>query len=143
MRGARRGFCRKLICAHEKGTQMVEITIDTDKAIFEVEGWDKLWSLRSRLEIPLSHIKGAHADSHPAMGWFDGIKLMGTALPNIFRAGAFYQDGGLVFWDVHHPEKTIVVDLEHERFQKLVVEVDDTEAAVARINSALAGQSKL
>jgi hypothetical protein len=102
---------------------MVEITIEMDKAIFEVEGWDKLWSLRSRLEIPLAHIKGAHVDPHPAMGWFDGIKLMGTGLPHIFRAGTFYQDGGFVFWDVHHPEKTIVVDLEHERFQKLVVEV--------------------
>lgn len=116
---------------------MVEITIEIDKAIFEVEGWDKLWSLRSRLEIPLAHIKGAHADPHPAMGWFDGIKLMGTGLPHIFRAGTFYQDGGFVFWDVHHPEKTIVVDLEHERFQKLVVEVADPEAAVARINTAL------
>jgi hypothetical protein len=116
---------------------MVEITIEMDKAIFEVEGWDKLWSLRSRLEIPLSHIKGARADSHPAMGWFDGIKLMGTGLPNIFRAGTFYQDGGFVFWDVLHPEKTIVVDLEHERFQKLVIEVSEPEREVTRINNAL------
>jgi hypothetical protein len=116
---------------------MVEIKIEIDKAIFEVEGWDKLWSLRSRLEIPLSHIKGAHADSHPAMGWFQGLKLAGTDVPNIFRAGAFYQDGGLVFWDVRHPEKTIVVELEHERFQKLVVEVADPEQAVAQINNAL------
>jgi hypothetical protein len=116
---------------------MIEIKIEIDKAIFEVEGWDKLWSLRSRLEIPLSHIKGAHADSHPAMGWFQGLKLAGTDLPNIFRAGAFYQDGGLVFWDVRHPEKTIVVELEHERFQKLVIEVADPERAVAQINNAL------
>lgn len=116
---------------------MVEITIEGEKAVFEVQGWDKLWSLRSRLEIPLSHVRGAHADPHPAMGWFDGIKLMGTGLPNIFRAGTFYQEGGLIFWDVHHPEKTIVVDLEHERFQKLVVEVDEPEQAVARLNNAL------
>jgi hypothetical protein len=131
MRGDHRNFCRTLIYSREKGNQMVEITIEADKAIFEVEGWDKLWSLRSRLEIPLSHIKGAHADSHPAMGWFQGLKLMGTDLPNIFRAGTFYQEGGLVFWDVHHPEKTIVVELEHERFEKLVIEVDDTEAAIS------------
>ena len=32
---------------------MVEITIENDKAIFEVQGWDKLWSLRSRLEVSL------------------------------------------------------------------------------------------
>jgi hypothetical protein len=116
---------------------MVEITIEAEMAVFEVQGWDKLWSLRSRLEIPLSHIKGAHADPHPAMGWFDGFKLAGTALPNIFRAGMFYQEGGFVFWNVHHPEKTIVVNLEHERFQKLVIEVADPAAAVALISNAL------
>ena len=29
---------------------MVEISIERDKAVFEVQGWDQLWSLRSRLE---------------------------------------------------------------------------------------------
>ena len=54
---------------------MVEITIDGDKAVFEVEGWHKLWSLRSRLEIPLAHIIRVHPDPQPAMGWFAGLKV--------------------------------------------------------------------
>src|SRR5260370_34440147 len=109
---------------------MVEIQIEAEKAVFEVEGWDKLWSLRSRLEIPLSHIKGAHADPSPAMGWFQGLKLAGTDLPNIFRAGTFYQEGKLVFWDVREPERTIVIDLGHEKYAKLIIEVADPQAAV-------------
>jgi hypothetical protein len=116
---------------------MVTITIQDNKALFEVEGWDKLWSLRSRLEIPLSHIKGAHADPHPAMGWFQGLKLGGTDVPNIFRAGTFYQEGDLVFWDVHNPENTIVVELEHERYGKLIIEVEDSQSAVRLINHAI------
>jgi hypothetical protein len=116
---------------------MVEISVVGDMAVFEVEGWDKLWSLRSRLEIPLAHIKGAHADPAPAMGWFDGLKLIGTAIPNIFKAGTFYQDGGYVFWDVHHPEKTIVIELDHEHFAKLIIEVADPNAAVSLISKAL------
>ena len=115
---------------------MVEIAIEGETAIFEVRGQDKLWSLRSRLELPLAHIKGAHADPQPAMGWFQGLKLAGTALPNLFRAGTFYQDGGLVFWDVRHPEKTIVVELAHETYRKLVIEVADPDVAVALINNA-------
>jgi hypothetical protein len=117
---------------------MVEIEIEGDKVIFEVQGWDKLWSLRSRLEMPLAHIEGARVDTQPAMGWFQGLKLAGTDIPNIFRAGTFYQEGGLVFWDVHHPEQTIVVELAHERYKKLVVEVADPEAAVKLLNDALA-----
>lgn len=41
---------------------MVDVTIDGEHAVFEVEGWDRLWSLRSRLEIPLAHISGVEAN---------------------------------------------------------------------------------
>ncbi len=116
---------------------MVEIRIEGDKAIFEVQGWDKLWSLRSQLELPLAHIRDAHADSEPAMGWFQGLKIAGTDLPNIFRAGTFYQQGELVFWDVHEPAKTIVIELDHERYRKLIIEVADPEGEVEKIRTSL------
>ena len=119
---------------------MVEIRIEGERAVFEVEGWDKLWSLRSRLEIPLEHVRGAHWDPEPAMGWFQGLRLAGTDLPNLFKAGTFYQDGGLVFWDVLHAERTIVIDLDHERYEKLVVEVADPAGAVALLTRAIAGR---
>ena len=118
---------------------MVSISIEGDKAVFEVQGWDKLWSLRSRLEIPLSHIKGAHSDPPPAMGWFDGLRLAGTDLPNIFRAGTFYQQGELVFWDVREPKNTIVIELEHERYKKLIIEVENPEQEVKKINQIRGG----
>ena len=119
---------------------MVEIRVEGDRAVFEVQGWDKLWSLRSRLEIPLAHIRGAHWDPKPAMGWFQGLKLAGSDLPNLFKAGTFYQEGGLIFWDVRHPEHALAVDLEHERYRKLVIEVDDPNAEAALINDALAAR---
>src|SRR2546421_12173661 len=113
---------------------MVELTLSHDKLMLEVQGMHKLWALKSRLEIPWDHLRAVHADPEPAMGWFQGLKLSGTDLPNIFRAGTYYQDGGFVFWDVRHPENTIVVDLNHERFKKLIIEVEDPNAAVRMIN---------
>jgi hypothetical protein len=118
---------------------MVEIRLEAGKAVFEVQGWDKMWSLRSQLEIPLSHIRGAYADPEPAMGWLQGLKIAGTDLPNIFRAGTFFQQGELVFWDVHKPAKTILIELEHERYKKLIIEVEDPEREVQTIRAALAG----
>ncbi len=73
------------------------------------------------------------------MGWFQGLKLAGTDLPNIFRAGTYYQKGELVFWDVHNPENTIVIELEHERYKKLVIQVGDPEQEVKKINSSSGG----
>lgn len=69
------------------------------------------------------------------MGWFEGIKLLGTGIPNFFRAGTFYQDGELVFWDVRNPENTIVIELEHENFRKLIVEVETPASAIALLES--------
>jgi hypothetical protein len=119
---------------------MVEIRIEGDQAIFEVQGWDKMWSLRSQLVIPRSHIRGAQANPEPAMGWFQGLKIAGTDLPNIFRAGTFYQQGELVFWDVHEAAKTIVIELEHERYKKLIIEVEDPEREVQKIRGSVAGR---
>lgn len=51
--------------------------------------------------------------------------------------GTFYQDGKRVFWDVHRPEKTIVIDLHDERYSELIVEVDDPEQAIKLIQNAL------
>jgi hypothetical protein len=116
---------------------MVEITIEGAAAVFSVIGWDKLWALRSRLEIPLRQIRDVHTDASPKMGWFQGLKVFGTDIPNIFRAGTFYQDGGWVFWDVLHPDKVIVVELRDETFQKLVIEVADPQGAMQTLQNAI------
>jgi hypothetical protein len=116
---------------------MVEITVDGDNVVFEVRGWDKVWALRSQLTIPITHIKDVYADPEPAMGWFDGLKIAGAAVPNVFRAGTFYQHGEWVFWDVSEPEKTIVIELEHETYKKLIVEVEDPAGEVKKIKAAV------
>jgi hypothetical protein len=119
---------------------MVEISVDDGKAVFEVEGLDKLWCLRSRLEIPLAHITAVRADPSVARGWWHGFRLLGTNIPGILTAGTFHRDGNNVFWDVHDPERTIVLELDHEFYDQLIIEVADPATAVSllqyRIGSA-------
>ena len=45
---------------------MAEVELAEDALIVHVRGMDQLWALRSRLEIPLSHVVGAHADPQEA-----------------------------------------------------------------------------
>jgi hypothetical protein len=114
---------------------MVDVTVESDRVVFQVEGWDKLWSLRSRLEIPLAHITGVEANTDQVNQWWRGLKVMGTALPGLFAAGTFYYHGELVFWDVRHPANTIIVSLDHERYRKLIIEVKDPGAVVAQLQT--------
>ncbi len=116
---------------------MVDISIHTDSLIFEVEGWDKLWALKSRLEIPIAHVKGARVDEEAARGWWHGVKLWGADLPGVITAGTFYRKGRVVFYDTHKPEHTIVVDLDHEDYDQLILQVRDPAAAVRAITGAI------
>ena len=115
----------------------MDLSIAEGKLTLNVRGADKLWAFKSSLEIPLVHIVGVRADPESAGGWYHGIRMPGTNVPGVITAGTFYRDGKRVFWDVHHPEKTIVIDLHDERFNQLVVEVADPEAAVKPIQNAL------
>jgi len=116
---------------------MVALTIEDGVATFEVEGVDKLWALRSRLQIPLAHIRGARIDTEIAHGWWHGLRAPGTSIPGVLTAGTFYQHGKRVFWDVHDPARVVVVELADERYDELVIEVEDPAITVATIASAI------
>ena len=121
---------------------MVNITIEGDRARFEVEGWDKLWALKSQLEIPLEHVTSVRADPEPARGWWHGLRLPGTQIPGVLTAGTFYQSDGAVFYDVHDPEHTVVLELDHEHYTRLVIEVHDPQAAVTMLRTAIAARRR-
>lgn len=112
-----------------------------DKLVFNVEGADKLWALKSSLEIPLQHVVSVRADPEAAKGWYHGLRLPGSNIPGVLTAGTFYQDGKRVFWDVHHPQNAIVVELRDERYNELIVEVADPVATVDLISGSL-GRSR-
>ena len=116
---------------------MVQIAVSGGVATFEIQGLDKLWSLKSRLEIPLAHIRGVRADPEAARGWWHGIKAPGTSVPGVLTAGTFYQHGKRVFWDVHNPERTVVIELVDERYDELIIEVADPASAVSLLQGSL------
>jgi hypothetical protein len=116
---------------------LVDLSIADGKLTLHVRGADKLWAFKSSLEIPLVHIATVRANPEAARGWYHGIRMPGTSVPGVITAGTFYQDGKRVFWDVHSPDKTIAIDLHDERYNQLIVEVDDPEAAVRLIQNAL------
>jgi hypothetical protein len=121
---------------------MVTISIKAELIHLDVEGTDKFWSLRSHLEFPVSHIRSVAVDPGAARGWWHGLRLFGSNIPGVLTAGTFYQQGGIVFYDVHDPERTIVIELDHEHYQRLIVEVEDPEGAMAMIERAIAKKKR-
>ena len=114
---------------------MARVTIDGPTLVVEIEGLDKLWALKSRLEIPLAHVRGATADPG-VVHEHKGLRAPGTYLPGVITAGTFHVRGERVFWDVHDANKAVVIELADERYARLIVEVDDPRATVALIEAA-------
>jgi hypothetical protein len=119
---------------------MVSISTTENTVVFEIEGADKFWSLKSRIEIPTSHINHVAIDREAARGWWHGLRMPGTQIPGLITAGTFYQHGRRVFYDVHDPDNTIVIGLDHEKYDQLIVEVAHPEVEVAKLMSAMKSQ---
>jgi hypothetical protein len=127
----------RISSAIDRSSIMTEVEIIQDTLIVHVRGLDRLLALKSRLEIPLSHVLGAEADPQAASEDPKGLRLPASYVPGIITAGTFYRDGEWEFWDVHDPQKAIVIRLKDERYARLVVEVENPSATVAAIERAL------
>jgi len=121
---------------------MVSVTIDDGVLGVEMHGADKLWSLRSHLDLPLRNVRSIRRDPDVVRQWWSGLRAPGTWIPGVVKAGTFHKDGESVFFDVHDPANTVIVELRDERYSKLVLEVDDPERVVAAVRAALPDGSK-
>jgi hypothetical protein len=131
------GAREKVGTIREEASAVAEVELAEDTLVIHVLGMDRLWALRSRLEIPLSHVSGAEAAPEVARRWWQGLRSGGTHVPGVITAGTFHQEGERVFWDVPDPEKAIVIRLRDERYERLVIEVEDPPVTVAAIQEAL------
>jgi hypothetical protein len=121
---------------------MVNLSISGGNLHLHVQGADRLWAFKGSLEIPLRHIASIRAGPSVAHGWWHGIRFPGTNIPGVLTAGTFYKDGKRVFWDVHHPENTVVIELLDETYGELIVEVADPQLMVEQVRAALADGAK-
>ena len=115
---------------------MARVEVAGDQLTVQIEGLDRLWTFKSRLEVPLAHVTGVEADPEVVRGW-KGWRGPGAHVPGVIVAGTFHHQGDRVFWDVHDGAKAVVIHLADERYARLVIGVDDPAATVATIRHAL------
>jgi hypothetical protein len=96
------------------------------RLVVYVRGVERAMKLLSRLRIPLEHVQGAEADPEIEHTLWRGWRIPGVHLP------------GVRFYDVHgHRDKTIVIHLKDETYDRLIVEVQNPIEVVSKINDAI------
>jgi hypothetical protein len=115
-----------------------KIEIDGKNLVFEIKGIDVILAIRRTITIPLDHVVSVSTEKVP---WavFQQLKLGGTNVPGIVKDGTYLTGDGLMFFEMHHPDKCITVTLNHETYKKIIFEVEDKEATAKIINDAING----
>ncbi|TAN15526.1 MAG: hypothetical protein EPN37_09435 [Chitinophagaceae bacterium] len=108
---------------------MVTIEKKGDHFIFTIKGIHKLWALKSEITIPAAHIINAHPNKenlHIKLG----LKMLGTGIPGVMDAGSFIGKDGIIFCDITNDDKSIVIELQHEHYKKMIIDVEDPQYAI-------------
>ena len=104
------------------------VEVHEDQLVVDVRGREKLLSMLNRLYIPLEHVQGAEADPQIEHTLWRGWRIPHVHVP------------GVRFYDVYgRRDKTVVIHLKDETYDRLVVEVQDPAEIVAKINEARGG----
>ena len=114
---------------------MTRVSFTEGKLVVNILGWDKLWSLKSRVEAPLGHVREVCAAPGERAR---GIRMPGTYIPGLITAGTYQLGGQREFWAVRNPQDAVAIELQDEFFSRLVVQVPDPAATVMAAREALA-----
>jgi hypothetical protein len=102
------------------------VHVQGDHLVVSVRGRELAMTFLSDLRIPLEHVQGVEADPEIEHTLWRGWRIPGVHVP------------GVRFYDVRgHRDKTIVIRLHDETYDRLVVEVQDPNEVVTEVNEAL------
>jgi hypothetical protein len=117
------------------------VSIEGGSLVFELHGIDEILSIKRTIKVPLEHVTSVSTE-RVTLEPKAQIKLVGARIPTVVKDGRFLTSEGMMFFEMHDPDKCITVSLNHERYKKIVFEVDDKEKAAKQINEALKWQPK-
>ncbi len=112
------------------------VKIEGENLVLEIHGIDVILAIKRTISIPLSHVVSVSTDK---VKWqpFQQLRVAGTSLPGVIKDGMFLSTYGLLFFEMHNPDKCITISLNHEKFKKIIFEVPDKENAAKLIRDAI------
>lgn len=116
---------------------MIEIVFEDEQLILKLKGWDIVWTLRRKLQIPFRSIVVVESvDPHLDEIW-KGIRLPGAQVLGLIVAGTYYKAGKRTFWDVKRGQEAVFFRLTDHPYDEMTIGVESAELMVQQIRAAL------
>lgn len=72
-----------------------------------------------------------------ARAWLGSSEVLDSGHPGVAAEEPSGSQSDTTFFNVHNPEKTVVISLGNERYARLVIEVEDPPKTVTAIREAI------
>jgi hypothetical protein len=117
---------------------MTIVEVNNDRLDITLTGWDRVWCLKRQLSIPLAHVKSVEVQPRPRRSW-KAVKFPGSYWPDKIQAGSFWSwdKHEWSFWNIRSGKNAVVIELDGERYKRLVLEVDDPERVVEMVKRGM------
>ena len=116
---------------------MVDVSVGKDSITLKLEGANKFFALKSKIEIPLDNISKVSTEQVKPV-WLPRMRI-GMHVPGALMAGTFWLKSGKTFYFVKDFSRCITLHLKNHEYSKVIVQVDDNKETVAqRIRTATA-----
>ena len=110
------------------------IDLEGDAIVIRYSGLSAAAVLTERIRVPYASIRGVRVGVAELPGPFAFRLGVSTAPLGNIRRGRFREGDRWSFYDVDDPERTVVIDLEGERYARVVLTVDEPHALAARLD---------
>jgi hypothetical protein len=123
-----------LLASHRPSRLSVDV--EGDCLVVRIGGWDAVFALCRTLRLPLASIEGvAVAPRHLVPQ--TGLRLPGTSIPGILRAGFYGRGRDRDFWLVRRASQVLVIELvPGAAYRRVVLELPDPRADALRLRPA-------
>ena len=112
------------------------VEIKDSNLVFKIHGIDAIFSIKRTIKVPLEHVTSVSIERvtlDPKLQ----LKIVGFHVPTKIKDGRFLTSDGMMFFEMHDPDKCITVVLNHEKYKKIIFEVEDKESVAQMINDAI------
>ncbi len=115
---------------------MPVLEITSHELIVRLSFWETLASLQREIRIPLTEVRGA-TDDEGFRGAALGLRSPGTSIPGLLEAGTYRKHGARQFVYIAKGKHTVVIELSHKKWDRIILGVADARGEAARINAAV------
>ena len=113
----------------------MKIIIDGDYLKIKFSVIERILGIHGSFKIPVPNVRRV-TTQHPVQSLKE-IRLPGTFLPGVIKAGTYLTDRGKEFWYTTRKKEYLTIELENEFYKRIILSVDSSDRLKEKIDKII------